>query len=209
MSEELTQREHDDLRYVVLLGTQQDVRSARRRQWLALAIALFVGGALGAVATAGYSMREPVNTPPSCGVSIAANCEPRPTPSATSHAPESDANPLPPLEIPAIGAHRTLPPDPRLTPAHLFGALERAEQQGIDSATLQGFQRVGKFEPWVADTHEGHMACISIRTSDGSLLDPMECEPFGMMPSIEMPYEGSTLRFVYTGGGVDVYVVEP
>jgi len=212
MSNQMTPREHNDMRDLLLASTQRIRPTGARRALIAASLALIlVGGVVGAIAATALNASSQVASSPTGEPTTTVACTPSATPSATPLADGPyNVTRQPSVPLPEAGGHVTLQPDPGLTGSNLLGALEWAIDRGLDVTTLQGFRRAGTFEPWTAKTSDGCGSCILIGTGGGGLVwDQLACEYNGVPPSVERPVDGSVLRFTVDGEVSDVYAKEP
>jgi hypothetical protein len=202
MSNQMTPREHDDMRDLLLASTQRISPTGARRALISAGLALLlIGAVVGAVVATTLRPNDQVaSTPTSDPVTTLT-----PTPSATAENP-IDGAPLPPISFSKVGEHLTLSPDPTLTWEALHGALEWVDAHGLDIESLQGFQRADNIQPWTAMTEDGSGTCILIRTTDGSVFDSFGCDAGGA-PTVVRAAGGATMRFTLEGENIDAHFV--
>jgi hypothetical protein len=233
MNDELTRREHDDMRDLLMAGTQRIRPATSRRLRIAglVAVVLVAAtvGAVTATALSGDRLGAPAG-PPSPGVTHA------PTPShAPTQAPAPSQTPvlaqptpmsatgedvegvgghwtrLPAIFPPAPGTHIVLEPDPVLTSRRfILGTSVALDEQGIDVESAHGLQSVDSLHPWIADLKDGTGKCILMRTDyrTGGWSDVV-CDAPGVPAVVvrERERDGALLRFTIVGDAIDVYGV--
>ncbi len=207
MSDELTPREHDDMRDLLLAGTQRIRPAASHRAKIAAAFAVvLVAGTVGGItATALYA---PERGDPPAAV--------EPSPALTPRAPivTEPSDPTSPWWLtasvppPARGTHSSLDPVPGYDDQLILGSGIWLEAQGIDIASAQGFQSVGLIHPWIADMQHGGGQCILIRKdySTGGWSEVV-CDTAGAAASVERRVDGVLLRFTIADGRIDVFAL--
>ncbi len=218
MSTQLTPREHDDMRDLLIASTQRirPAKSSRVRVSTAVAIVL-VAGAVGGVATAalntGRQDGSPVGGDPTPTIT-----QPNPAISDPGPAvPAPDSTEIEPGEVmpttttvaaPAEGTHLSLQPVPIYDNRLILGTGNSLDSQGIDVRSAQGFQSVGLIHPWIADLKDQTGQCILIRRDyvTGGWTE-IVCDENGVPASVEREVDGALLRFTITGDVVDVFNV--
>lgn len=220
MSDELTPREHDDMRDLLLAGTQRIRPAVSRRAWLSAAVAIvLVAGAVGGVVATAVNIAprgdarvasDPTATPPP------AEPDPHPVMPDPGHvARDPNSTQIDPGEVmpttttvepPAPGAHLRLQPVPIYDDRLILGTASSLEAQGIDVPSAQGFQSVGSIHPWIANQKDGTGRCLLIRQDyDGGGWSEIVCDAGGVPASVEREVDGRTLLFTIVDGAVDVY----
>ncbi len=212
MTEELTPREHDDMRDLLLAGTQR-IRPAGSHRFLisaGVAIVLIAGTVAGVTATALYGPRQDGSA-----------LSPRPAPTLTDEAAPTPApEPAEVIEVPGAGTaarmRAVLPPapgtylslrqDPILDDRLILGTSASLDAQGIDVSSAHGFQSVDTIHPWTANLKDGSGKCILIRQnySTGGW-SAIVCDAHGVPASVEREIDGALMRFTISGDAVDVY----
>lgn len=224
MSTELTPREHDDMRELLIAGTQRirPARSNRVRISTALAIVL-VAGAVGGVATAALNAGRDgarVGGEPAPGITEPSPTDTEPDPAIRDPGPSvpaPDSTEMDPGEVmpttttvdpPAPGTHMSLEPVPIYDNRLILGTSNSLDAQGVDTRSAQGFQSVGHIHPWIADLKNGEGQCILIRnnyTTGG--WSEIVCDEDGQPASVEREVDGALLRFTIVDDGIQVYGV--
>jgi len=202
MNDEMTPREHDDMRDLLMAGAERIRPAASRRAQVSAALAVaVVAGVIAVVATVTSNLgtdAEPAidgpsptrtatqgPTPSRTLPPVAEGCEPRDFPRAS----------LPAAPPPGPGGRLSLEPDPCLTAHSLLGSATWLEDQGIDTWAIQGFQGVADIEPWIADLKDGSGRCILLRADDHNGWGEIACDA-GLVPaSVERVVGDLVLRF--------------
>ncbi|MFD4957297.1 hypothetical protein [Microbacterium sp. NPDC058389] len=220
MNDELTPREHDDMRDLLIAGTQRIRPAAPRRARIAgivavVLVAATVGGVT-ATALSGHRLEAPAGPSPSPTTTHGPSQAPvlaEPTPmSATGEDVEGVGGQwtrLPAVFPPAPGTHFALAPDPVLTARRfILGTSVALDEQGIDVGSAHGFQSVDTLHPWIADLKDGDGMCILLRTDyvTGGWSD-IVCDQAGVPAVVERELDGALLRFTIVGGAIDVFSV--
>jgi len=217
MTDEMTPREHDDMRDLVLAGTQRirPSRSYRRLAAVGVAVVVIAGVAGGVAAiVAGRDARD--DSAPVGPTITSPPVPPAPSPTPTPTMPPEWCEPkdfpqasLPQLPLPAPGETLVLPSDPCLTAKTLLGSYSWLEDQGIDADLIQGFQGVGGIESWTAPLADGSGACILIRAANHNGWGTIECDSAGTPAVVNETVQDTPLRFVIEDGAIVVRAPSP
>jgi hypothetical protein len=214
MTDELSAREHDDMRDLLIAGTQRIRPAASHRARLSAGVAalLVAGTVAGVTATVFYTERQndaPANPSPTPVLTE----EVQPTPIAGEgeviRVPTGgEVTRLPAVFAPTPGSFLALPPDPVLNVRVLLGSGVWMVENGIDSGSAQGFQSVGAIHPWTADLQDGSGRCILIKSDyAGGGWSDVVCDAEGLPATLERELDGQTLVFTIGDHAVDVYAV--
>ncbi|GAA5198936.1 hypothetical protein [Microbacterium jejuense] len=224
MNDHLSPHEHDDMRDLLLAGTQRIRPAARRRTWIAagtaaILVAAVVGG-VAVTAQLGSRHEAPPAAPtpsltPEVIIPFDASRAPEESPPAEAPGvgekiwtPHGDVVRLPAVSPPAVGTRITLPADQVLTIRALLGTGVWLDDNGFDGATAQGYQSVWRVHPWTADRSDGSGTCLFIRADyGGGGWSEAVCPAAGAPAVIERRVDGELLRFTIDGDAVDVYAV--
>lgn len=217
MTDQLTPREHDDMRDLLVAGTQRIRPALSRRAQIGAGVAvLLIAGTVGGVATTALFTSPDV-----------APAGPSPTPTIrdegeSTRVPVVDATPVSPegrlLQVPGGGEVTSLPavlppapgtalilrPDPVLDDRFILGTYSRLEGMGIDVPSAQGFETVGTITPWTARLKDGNGMCILLRAGGNNGWSEVSCDAVDAQASVEREVEGVVLRFTIVGGAVEV-----
>ncbi|MFH8250107.1 hypothetical protein ACH3VR_07060 [Microbacterium sp. B2969] len=212
MSDPMSPREHDDMRDLLIAGTQRIRPAVSRRAWVSVGIAaILVGATVGGVATAALNTPRHGTPPASPAPSSTPTSTPIPTRTSDEVIP-FDPNALEPtlpdLAAPAEGTHVTPPPDPPQDARVMLGTRSWLDEQGIDFMSAQGFQRVAGIQAWTAPLTDGTGWCILIRKDfSGGGFSEVACDADGAPARVEREVDGALLRFTIVGDAIDVYNV--
>jgi len=224
MNDQLTPREHDDMRDLLLAGTQR-IRpaSAPRARIAAGAALVLVAATIGGVAATAqftaHRIEQPVGPSPSPTprviIPFDAGHAPEETPPLEPSGvgqeiwtPHGDVTRLPAASPPTAGTHLALPKDPVLTIRALLGLGAWLDENGFDSATAQGYQSVWRVSPWTAELADGSGTCLLMRADyAGGGWSEAVCDGPGAPAVIEREVDGRLLRFTVDGDVVDVYAM--
>jgi len=191
MTDPMTPREHDDMRDLLLAGTQRIRPAAGPRLLVAAAVAVVVvAGVVGAVATTVLTREPapPVTSSPACD------------------APDPSQALLPPAAVPSGGSTVTLDPDPCLTATREQGeAAWFDETKKVDVGSLRGFQSIAGLQPWTARLDDGRGPCLLLRRVGSPEWTDIACGTGGAPSSIQwLIDDGGALRLQISGGVVVV-----
>lgn len=209
MTDEMTPREHDDMRDLVLAGAQR-IRPVLPTRRLASAVISVV---IVAAITGGVAAMVNARVAPHEAPAVApTDSSPQPWPAADPPACEPSNFPeasLPGIALPVPGGRVTLEEDPCLTVKSLLGSIPWLENQGIDAELIQGYESVADIQPWTAPLADGSGSCILIRGGDRNGWGPIACDSTSAPATVERTTDGSVLRFVIENDAITVYATAP
>lgn len=227
MNSEMTPREHDDMRDLVLAGAQR-IRPARHYRRVAsiglavIVVAAITGGVAAIINGRGAVDDGPVVAPTQVAPTESSTPRPMISPSPTPTMPPEWCEPvdfpeasLPQAATPAPGQRLVLQQDPCLTGKSLLGSYEGLENQGVDADLIQGFQRVAgitrylAIESWTAPLSDRSGMCILFRNDNGNGWQRFACDAPGAPATLTRTVNGTVLRFVIEDGAVVVYATSP
>jgi hypothetical protein len=209
MTNEMTPREHEDMRDLVLAGAQRIRPVGSHRRLASVGVSVIVVAAItGGVAGLVNGRVAPDEVPAVAPTDSSSELWPAPDPPACEPSPFPGAS-LPGIALPAPGERVTLEEDPCLTVKSLLGTIPWLDSQGIDAARIQGYERVAGIEPWTAPLADGSGSCILIRGRDRNGWGPIACDSTSAPASVEQTTDGSVLRFVIENGAIAVYAISP
>jgi len=220
MRNEMTPREHDDMRDLVLAGAQRIRPAGSYRLAVSVGVSVLTIAAITGGVAAMVNGRGALNDGPAVAPTHSSPAPPPPTPlmspSPTPTMPPEWCEPsdfprasLPGAAVPTPGEDLTLELDPCLTAKSLLGLYGWLEDQGIDADLIQGFQSVGGIEPWTAPLADGSGRCILISSVHKLHFGPIECDSTGVPATVHSWADGSVLRFVIEDDAIVVYATSP
>jgi len=194
MTDPMTPREHDDMRDLLLAGTQRIRPAAGARLLVAAAVAVVVvSGVVGAVATTILTRESPA---PVASSPVVVACD----------APDPPEAVLPPADVPSPGTTVPLESDPCVTATRDQGvAAWFDETKKTDVGSLRGFQSAGGLQPWTARLDDDRGPCLLLRAAGTDAWTDIACGADGAPARIErLIADGGALRFQIAGDGVVV-----
>lgn len=221
MNDEMTPREHSDMRDLLLAGAQRIRPHDSYRRLTSVGVAILIvatvtGGVAAVVNATSASRNGAAVAPTSESSTTLPPPAPSPSPMPTPTTPPQWCEPKdfprasqPEAALPAPGQHIILRSDPCLTAKSLLGSAGWLMDRGIDVELIQGFQSVAGIEPWTAPLADGSGMCILIRGADRNSWGTIACDTPGTPATVQDFVDGDAVRFVIENDAITVYVTSP